>query len=203
MRFEQFRMLLEEMPVLSLSDIRHQEPDFYLPRLSEWQKKNKLIKLRQGMYSTSDFFQKECHLYFAANRMYTPSYVSFETALSAYSIIPEATYKIISATSNKTQYFKSPIGSFSYHHINSRLMFGYILGSFEKWTYRIASLEKAILDFLYIHSDIQTLDDFDALRWNTEQLKMMDWETVETYLTIFDIHALRQRIHTLKRYISR
>jgi predicted transcriptional regulator of viral defense system len=202
MRFEELRTLSEEIPVFSLPDIRHQDPGFHLPRLSEWQKQKKIIKLRQGIYAPAHFFQTDQHLYFAANRIYSPSYVSFETALSLYQVIPEAVYSTASATPKKTQTFITPVGSFRYHHLKPTLMFGYTLIPFGKWRYKIATLEKAVLDFLYIHTNINTPDDFIGLRWNAQILTNMDWASMDSYMRIFDNKRLSKRIQSLKRVIQ-
>ena len=47
-----------------------------------------------------------------ANKIYNPSYVSFEMALSYYRLIPEGVYSITSATAKKTIKFKTTVGDF-------------------------------------------------------------------------------------------
>ncbi len=64
-------------------------------------------------------------LFLIANKLYAPSYVSFEMALSYYGLIPEGVYAITSATSKKTATFQTPIGKFSYRTLKPQLFFGY------------------------------------------------------------------------------
>lgn len=86
-----------------------------------------------------------------ANILFTPSYVSLESALSFYRLIPETVYSISSITP------KYPIGinafnrQFIYSKIQKELFFGYApisIGSSGK-KILIAEKEKALLDFLY------------------------------------------------------
>src|SRR3989338_3314013 len=53
------------------------------------------IKLRNGLYAIKSDPPSELEL---ANRLYFPSYISFEYALAYYRIIPEVVYSITSAT---------------------------------------------------------------------------------------------------------
>jgi len=52
-----------------------------------------------------------------ANHLLGPSYVSMETALSFYGIIPERVYEITSMTTKASRSFDTPVGLFSYAHL--------------------------------------------------------------------------------------
>lgn len=52
-----------------------------------------------------------------ANHIYGPSYVSMETALSYYGLIPERVYGITSMTPKASKEFTTPAGIFSYTHL--------------------------------------------------------------------------------------
>ena len=69
------------------------------------------VKLRNGFYAIKDSAPS---LYLIANKLYQPSYVSLEKALSHYGIIPETVYAITSVTTKPTREFKSSKGVFSY-----------------------------------------------------------------------------------------
>ena len=71
--------------------------------ISRYQKKGYLIKAKKGLY----FLKENPPLDFElANRLYQPSYVSFESALSFYEMLPETVYQITSATTRKTKSFQ-------------------------------------------------------------------------------------------------
>ena len=67
----------------------------------------------------------ESYLFMLANRIYEPSYISRESALAYYLIIPESVLGVTSVSSRKTRQFDSQWGRFSYRSIKPALMFGY------------------------------------------------------------------------------
>jgi len=90
MQYNELRVQLKDFLVFNLSDIRKIEPRFYRRRLNEWQAKGYIKKLRRGHYMFGDVPLNEEALYAVANRLYGPSYVSFEMALAHYGLIPAA-----------------------------------------------------------------------------------------------------------------
>jgi len=83
-----------------------------------------------------------------ANFLYTPSYISLESALSFYGIITQFPYQITSITPKKTKIIKTLNKEFSYSHIKPELFFGYE----KKEKFLIALPEKALFDYLYLCS---------------------------------------------------
>src|SRR3989338_6658324 len=109
MKFLEFKQNLKDFITFNLQDIRKIEPGFDLRRLSEWQRKGYIQKLRRGYYIFSDIALNEEKLFLVANRLYGPSYVSLEMALSFYGLIPEGVYALTSITTRKTEHFKAPV----------------------------------------------------------------------------------------------
>lgn len=87
-----------------------------------------------------------------ANYLWRPSYVSFETALSYYGIIPETVYTITSATTRSTKEFDIKNQLYKFYQIKKSLFFGYELIKIRNNTVLIADKEKALLDYLYLLS---------------------------------------------------
>lgn len=106
-------------------------------------------KLRRGLYSLAD---KRPPVYFMANKLYRPSYISLETALSYYGIIPETVYSITSVTPKATQNFDAFGMDFSYTRIKQSAFQGYSAKKENDHTYFIAEPEKALADYLYLVS---------------------------------------------------
>jgi len=104
------------------------------------------IKLRNGFYMLAD--SNPSH-YLIANKLYQPSYISLEKALSHYGIIPETTYTITSITTKPTREFVTPSGAFSYQHIKKSAFTGYEPKKIEGTTILFAEPEKALADYLY------------------------------------------------------
>jgi len=67
----------------------------------------------------------EMTLFMAANKIYEPSYVSLESALAYYEIIPETVLGVTSISSRKTKTFENAWGVFSYRSIKPEYMIGY------------------------------------------------------------------------------
>ena len=203
MRYLELREQLKNYPVFSLIDIRKLEADFDLRRLNEWQKKNYIKRVRKGFYMFSDQQISDRILYTVANRIYEPSYISLEMALSIYGIIPEAVYGITSVTSLNTRTQKTPIGDFTYRHIQPELMFGYELREHDGHHYQVAELEKAVLDYLYLNSKIKDGESFEGMRFNVSELKeKLNIEKFKKYLEAFHNKSLARRAKKFLTYIN-
>ena len=166
MKYLELREALKDFSVFSINDIRQIDKSFYHPRLSEWQHKGYLKKIIRGYYFFSDLKLNENVMFEIANRIYSPSYISLEIALSYYNLIPESVYGITSVSTRKTNKFKTSIGEFTYRTVMPKLFFGYDLVKYENKVFKISLPEKAILDYFYLNSKIQTKEDFESLRIN-------------------------------------
>jgi len=109
-------------------------------------KQGNILKLRRGLYMFAGEYVSEMLI---ANRVYEPSYVSFEYALMFYSIIPETVYTITSATTRLTREFVINNINYSYHRIKREAFTGYIKKDFQGQEAFIAEPEKALADYLY------------------------------------------------------
>ncbi len=129
-------------------------------KISNLVKSGELVRLKKGFYTFSDaYLTKPIDLISVANILYTPSYVSFDYALSYYGMIPERVSEITSATSKNEKLFETPIGRFSYKKIPLK---AYSLGV--DWLYDeeyvgrfIATPEKALCDKIRYDRGIGTL----------------------------------------------
>jgi predicted transcriptional regulator of viral defense system len=169
MQYQVLRDQLKDFSVFSLSDVRKIEPKFYSSRLSEWQEKGYIKKLRRGYYMFADTDLNEERLFLIANHLYTPSYVSLESALSYHGLIPEGVYSITSVGTKKTARFQTPVADFVYKNIRPQLLFGYHLKQISGQGYKIAEIEKAVLDYLYLNPNIVKDADFHEWRFNSEE----------------------------------
>lgn len=196
-----FQRTFAHFPIISIQEITKSFPKFDKKALVNWQSKGYIQRIRNGYYVFSNSLKSEEFLFYTANKIYAPSYISFENALAYYGIIPEGVFLLTSATTLKTNYFKTSVGDFSYKKIKNALYFGYHLVQKNELTYKIATKEKAILDILYLSENIKSLEDFKALRWNKEILKTLDFKQMQEYLTIMQSKALEKRVQLLISYI--
>jgi len=203
MKFLELKSELKDFTIFSLNEIRNIEPDFYRPRLNEWQDKGYIKKVIRGYYIFSDLKLSEEVLFKIANRIYLPSYISLESALSYYHLIPESVYGITSISTRKTYHFPTSIGEFIYRTLKPPLFFGYDLIKFQEKYLKMASTEKALLDYFYLHPDIETEQDFESLRINKEMFfEQMDEKKLMSFLGKFNQKKLTGRINRFWSYIK-
>lgn len=80
--------------------------------------KGDLIHLRRGLYVLAKKYQRRgTNLYELAQKIYGPSYVSFESALAHHGWIPEAVYTVTSACTKRSREFHTPLGVFAYTRV--------------------------------------------------------------------------------------
>jgi len=114
--------------------------------IKTYTQKGLFIKLRNGLYALADYLPSQ---YLIANRLYEPSYISFDTALSFYQIIPETIYEVTSATTRTTREFEANKIRFTFHKIKKTAFTGYKATKYLGNTILIAEPEKALADYLY------------------------------------------------------
>jgi predicted transcriptional regulator of viral defense system len=194
MKYLELKEQFKDFVLFSLKDIKKIDPIFHRRRLSEWKKKGYIKNIINGFYVFADQEPDENILFFTANTVYSPSYISLEAALGYYGFIPEAVFAVTSVSTRKTKTFSTIYGKMIYKHMHPRYFFGYDLVEFGKSRYKIASPEKAVLDFLYLNSQIKSREDVEELRFNLlEVRKKVDQEKFKEFLQKFGKHSLQER----------
>ena len=135
----------------------------------------KLLKLKKGLYIFQEAFRKRTpSKMLIANKLYSPSYVSFESALSYHGFIPEAVYMTSSACfQRKNKLFSNPFGDFSFNYIPSRPFFMGVEHNKELGNGLMATALKALFDLIYIRrKNYSSINDLqDDLRIDEEELE--------------------------------
>ena len=157
-------------------------------KISYMEKKGEILRIKKGLYVCSakihgQLLSREL----IANHLYGPSYVSLESALSFYGIIPERTETMRSVTFKRSKKFETPLGLFEYQSLPQQV---YATGfrqefSSKDYAYLIATPEKALCDLLlttanlkfsskksmlnFLEQDLRV--DFSAVKWNTRIVK--------------------------------
>ncbi len=131
--------------------------------ISRYLKRKEIISLKKGLYISTDFLNKNkddiSYIFYIANILRMPSYVSSWTALQYYNLTTESIYSIISITPKITREYKTKAGNFFYQSIKRELFsdFSLIKGksnSLEnKFDFYIASPSKALFDLLYFKTN--------------------------------------------------
>ena len=173
MNYFAFKKKTEELPYFETKELKLiLGVDFTgsaLVNLKNWVKKGHLKMLRRGLYIFSEMAEK-IDAMVLATKIYQPSYVSLETALSFYGIIPEAVFTVTSVTTRKTKKFKTPVGNFSYQKIKAESFGGFETKKEGKVSFNLALPEKALVDFLYLNRHILSGDreQFQGYRFNED-----------------------------------
>lgn len=166
-------------------------------------KNNRLYKVKRGIYSDS----LNSDIFFIANILCTPSYISFETALAYYGLIPERVYAIKSATYSrrKKKEFKNIFGLFMYQDITKEAYpYEIRFEPINDELVLIASKEKALLDTLYTIKNIRNINEiptllFEDLRINEEGYDSLNKERMIEMCDLYKSNTLK----TFKKYLLR
>ena len=203
MTFIGFQNHFSDYPVFSLQDVRKVFINFSYRQLDRFAKKGYLRKIKRGFYCFTTQNLNQNFFFYVANKIYSPSYVSMEIALKYYGLIPEEIFQITSVSTKKTANFKTPVGNFGYRCIKPGLYFGYRLVEFGKHKILLAEPEKAVLDYLYLNSNLKTRDDFSGMRINSDEFKgQINLEKLQKYLDVFANKSLSKRVNTFLKTIK-
>lgn len=167
MVFDELLTLIQDNPVFesSLLFAGDVDPKAMRVQLSRWVKSGKIIQLRRGLYTLSPPWKKnKAHPFLIANRLQKASYVSLQSALSYYNLIPDLVQTVTSVSTGRTEQLSTPLGHFSFQHIKTELFFAYQAVRLTNQLFFIAEAEKAILDLIYLQTGGDDLTFLEALR---------------------------------------
>lgn len=183
MEFEELMKIVGDEPVfesslllageVKVNDVRRQ--------LSRWTRSGKIYPLRRGLYALAPPYQKvKPHPFVIANRLKRGSYVSCQSALAYYDVIPEYVPRVVSVTTTRPAQWETPFGIFEFRHLQTVLFFGYHLldlGDGQRaW---IARPEKALLDLAYLFPGADSLQYLRELR--LQNLDRLDLHLLEQW----------------------
>lgn len=153
MNYSDFKHKVRKYPYFRANIFEHLSgnPAFLRRQLTDWVKKGWVEKLKRGIYTLSEQDRSvRISAYCLAPILYSPSYISLESALSYYGLIPEGVYAITSVSTQKTMQFHNKYGQFIYRNIKPAFFTDFVSedDGFGNMFY-IATPEKALLDFLF------------------------------------------------------
>lgn len=111
-------------------------------QLYRFAKKGLIFSLKRGLYCFDKSKIDELEL---AGQLYSPSYVSLETALNYYGMIPDIPMAVRCVTPITTKKIVTSLGDYYYLKIDRKLFFGFLRAPFA-----LAFKEKALLDYFYL-----------------------------------------------------
>ncbi len=155
-------ILRSSKTVFSFKDIglfwKEINPNSAKVRVNYYVKNKELIQLRRGLYAKDQNYNK----YELATKIYTPSYISFETVLKNAGMIFQH-YNSIFVASYKTKRIVIDKQEYSFKTIKKEILTNSV-GIEENNNYHIASIERAFLDILYLNKDYY-FDNLSPLNW--------------------------------------
>lgn len=138
--------------------------------LHRYTKKGLVSRLKRGIYVFPDVLPPDLYI---ANKLYEPSYVSLEFALSYHRVIPETVYEITSVTTKATRHFSVLGKTYSYRKLKRAAFTGYsVVQKQGRASFAIADPEKAFVDALYFRvlAGEKPISRFDKRKIDTKKV---------------------------------
>jgi hypothetical protein len=129
-----------------------------------------IVRIHRGLYClAAKYLRQKSDPLVLAQRIYGPSYISLETALSYHGWIPEAVYAVTSACLERSRQYDTPLGLFSFTHVPQATLFAEVsrVEKDDGGSFLIASPIKALADYVYVHKC-----DWDSARPVVESLRV-------------------------------
>lgn len=163
-------------------------------KIGEMVSQGLLLQVRKGLYVTTNLVSSVMpEQFLIANHLYGPSYISIDSALSFWGLIPEKVFEITSVTVQSTRKIYTLDTVYSFHHLPKHY---YALGIqsvalTEKQTVLMATPEKCLCDKIITTSGINLRSRKQALAYLTEDLRIdkdnlsaLNQETITTWLSV-------------------
>jgi predicted transcriptional regulator of viral defense system len=197
---------------LSTSVLLGMLKDYHRPydKIMEMVAQGYLKQIRRGLYiptALAGIAAPEPFL--VANHLYGPSYISTDSALHYWGLIPERVYEVSSITMRSSKNFQTSIGHFSFKHVQTEY---YPVGVqsihlTEQQNILIASPEKSLTDKVITTAglqlrSVQQVQEYllEDLRIEKDQLKKLDSHLINSWL---DVCPKRNSIQKLVQFLSK
>lgn len=146
-------------------------------RLDKYVRSGKLLRVRRGFYTKDKNYDK----FELANKIYTPSYISFETVLAKAGVIFQF-YGRIFVASYVTREITTDNQTYSYKRIRDSILTN-SAGVEVRDNYYIASPERAFLDVVY-----------SSKGYHFDNLSPLNWKKVFEILLIYENKSMEKRV---------
>jgi hypothetical protein len=175
MKFKSLLTLVGELPLFETGLLLtgNVDPADVRRQLSRWVRSGRVHQLRRGLYTLAPPYQNTIpHPFLIANALMPGSYVSAQSALAFYGLIPEYTPRTLSVTMLRPSQWE---GGFHFQHLAPHLFFGYQFVELSQGQQAfIAAPEKALLDLAHLTPNSDSPDYLSQLRLqNLERLDLV------------------------------
>ena len=203
MEYEKLLELVGDLPVFesSLLLAGKVNPENVRLQLTRWTKSGRIYQLRRGLYAIAPPYQKvKPHPFVISNHLQRASYVSLQTALSFYGMIPETIQSTVSVTSGRPEHLSTPLGSFEFRHVKPDLLRGYHMTDLRGQQALVASPEKALLDLIYLQPAGDSLEYLRELR--LQNLEQLDLNILSALSKVFNTPKMRRAIENITHLVQ-
>lgn len=169
--------------------------------------KGDLIQIRRGLYALAKKYRRRpLNLFSLACRIYSPSYISMESALSHHGWIPEAVYTVTAVSLKRSKTFETPLGNFHFQKIISKPFLSEVERIVEEENvYFMASPWKAIAD--YVASNKKDWKGFHplihSLRIDEENLLKTKEETIQKVEKCYRSQRARRFLKSIQKELKK
>lgn len=202
MEFESLLQLIGDDPVFESSLLLsgNINPQIVRLQLTRWVNSGRIYQLRRGLYSIAPPFQKtKPHPFLIANHLQRASYVSLQSALAFYDMIPEAVNVTVSITAGRPEWLVTPLGIFEFHHIKPDFLFGYQMTDLRGQEAFVATPEKALLDLIYLQPEGESLNYLCELR--LQNLDRLDLTLLKKHSEAFNSPKMQKAVKNITQLI--
>lgn len=169
--------------------------------------KGGLIHIRRGLYTLAERYRRHpLNLFSLACRIYSPSYISMESALSYHGWIPEAVYGVTAVSLKRSRTFETPLGNFYFQRVVCKPFLSEVERVEEgKNVYFMALPWKAIADYVVVHKkDWRGLHPLiHSLRIDEENLLGTKEETIQKIEKCYRSRRVRRLLKGVLRDIRK
>jgi len=174
--------------------------------LSRYAKQGTMVRLRKNLYVTKGYLDNverkgtfSNYVEFAANKLYSPSYLSLDYVLHENNMLTEIPRNITSVGLRKTDHFSNNLGNFIYHKIKEELFTGFKVIKKGNLSILKATKVKALFDFLYFRKRLLTdKRAVEELRLNLDEFKKNDFKELKGYVEIEGSTKMKEILNWLK-----
>ena len=163
-------------------------------QLVAWQRQGKVHQLKRGIYTLNDIDRRApLPTLLISNILYGPSYVSLESALGYFGLIPERVVQVTAATPRKTAAFKNFYGGFIYQSIKDDCFFGFQSVTLEEGVPVLMAMpEKAVLDKVYFDTAFRPDEGYFLDNLRLQNYELLNRSRLERFARRFGTQKVRK-----------
>jgi len=163
-----------------------------------------IIRVKKGLYVLGKVYNKPYNKFVLANLIYGPSYITAQTAMAFWNMIPERVELTISMTMKRKKQFETPVGRFSYLYCPKKAFnIGVRLeDTGDQKSFLIASPEKSLCDMTAMQTHISTKKEMKEflklMRLDDSSIQNFDLPLLEEIKTGYRRQSIRLLLSCLK-----